>query len=45
MIVRIENIGGIWYVNNKRLFHDQLTETETMAINDFFKQWKTVSKE
>ena len=45
MIVRIENIGGIWYINQKRLFHDQLTEVEIMAINDFFKQWKIASKE
>lgn len=45
MIVRIENIGGIWYVNNKRLGRDVLDKIEIESVNEFFAQWKAMHKE
>jgi hypothetical protein len=36
----VENQGGIWYVNHKRLGHDKLSEMETTALNEFIKEFK-----
>lgn len=38
--IKIENIGGIFYVNGKRLGYDILTEMELQMINEFFKEYK-----
>ncbi|WBV60280.1 hypothetical protein PFY12_14725 [Chryseobacterium camelliae] len=39
-VIRIENQGGVWYVNHKRLGHDPLTEFEISALNEFIKEFK-----
>lgn len=44
MTIKIENIGGIWYVNHKRLGIDFITEAEYMAINEFIKEFKENKK-
>jgi hypothetical protein len=38
--IKIENVGGIFYVNGKRLGHDVLTETEVTVLNEFIKEYK-----
>ncbi|MCC3214990.1 hypothetical protein LIV57_06870 [Chryseobacterium sp. X308] len=38
--VIIENVGGVFYVNHKRLGHDPLSEMETTALNEFIKEFK-----
>lgn len=38
--VLIQNIGGIWYINQKRLGHDKLTDTEIAAIDNFIREFK-----
>lgn len=43
--IRIENIGGIFYVNGKRLGYDTLTEMEIQMLNEFFKEFKTNQNE
>lgn len=40
MTVKIENIGGIFYVNGKRLGHDILSQAEIMVLNEFIKEYK-----
>jgi len=40
MKIEIKQIGGVWYVNNKRLGHEELTFAETQALNEFFVQYK-----
>ena len=40
MTVKIENIGGIFYINGKRLGHDILSQAETMVLNEFIKEYK-----
>lgn len=40
MTVKIQNIGGIYYINGKRLGHDILTDAETNFLNDFIKEMK-----
>ncbi len=42
--VTIENIGGIFYINGKRLGTDQLSQMETVAINEFIKEYKELEK-
>jgi len=44
MNIRIENIGGVWYVNGKRLGYDILTLAELSAINEFIKEVKDNQK-
>ena len=44
MTIKIENIGGIWYVNYKRLGIYFITEAEYMAINEFIKEFKENKK-
>lgn len=36
----IENVGGIFYVNHKRLGHDKLSDMEITALNEFIKEFK-----
>lgn len=38
--VKIENIGGIFYINGKRLGHDILSDLERQILNDFIKKYK-----
>ncbi|GEJ46062.1 hypothetical protein [Chryseobacterium sp. ON_d1] len=38
--VIIENVGGVFYVNHKRLGHEPLSEMETTALNEFIKEFK-----
>lgn len=38
--VKIENIGGIFYINGKRLGHDNLSELEKQVLNEFIKEYK-----
>ena len=38
--VKIENIGGIYYINGKRLGHDLLSDLEKQILNDFIKDYK-----
>lgn len=45
MNIRIENIGGIWYCNGKRLGYDSLTPAEFSAINEFIKEIKDLEKQ
>ncbi len=40
----IENIGGIFYVNGKRLGYDNLTEFEIIALNEFIKEYKNLKQ-
>jgi hypothetical protein len=42
--VTIENIGGIFYINGKRLGTDELTRMETIAINEFIREYKELEK-
>ena len=44
MTIKIENIGGIWYINHKRLGIDFITYAEYMAINEFIKEFKENKK-
>lgn len=38
--INIQNIGGIFYINGKRLGHDILSEAEKSAINEFIREYK-----
>ena len=38
--VKIENIGGIYYINGKRLGHDPLSDLERQILNEFIKDYK-----
>lgn len=40
MNINIQNIGGLWYVNGKRLGYDSLSPAEISAINEFIKEIK-----
>ena len=42
--VIIENIGGVFYVNHKRLGHDKLSDMEKVALNEFIKEYKQSNK-
>ena len=44
-LISIENIGGVFYINGKRLGHDDLSEAEKNFINEFFKEFKIKEKE
>lgn len=44
MTVVIENIGGIFYINHKRLGHDILSDAETVFLNEFIKEMKATEK-
>lgn len=45
MKVVIENIGGIFYINGKRLGHDILSEVEKNFLNEFIKEIKCSQNE
>jgi len=47
MTIKVENIGGIWYVNHKRLGIDFITEAEYMAVKEFInlKKRKNILKQ
>lgn len=45
MKVVIENIGGIFYINGKRLGHDILSEAEKNFLNEFIKEIKCSQNE
>lgn len=38
--VSIQNVGGIYYINGKRLGHDTLTEMELIMLNEFIKEYR-----
>ena len=38
--ITIENIGGIFFINSKRLGHDILSDAEKNALNEFIKEYK-----
>lgn len=38
--VKIENIGGVFYINGKRLGHDILSDLEKQVLNEFIKEYK-----
>lgn len=40
MKIVIENKGGIFFVNGKRLGHDILSDAEKICINEFIKEKK-----
>ena len=42
--IRIEKVGGIFYINGKRLGFDQLSEFETSVLNDFIKELKSMTE-
>ena len=42
--VEIKNIGGIHYINGKRLGHDLLSDLEMQVLNDFIKEYKANGK-
>ena len=37
---KIENIGGVFYINGKRLGHDILSDLEKQVLNEFIKEYK-----
>lgn len=43
--VIIENVGGVFFVNHKRLGHDKLSDMEKVALNEFIKEYKTSENE
>jgi hypothetical protein len=38
--VIIKNVGGIFYINDKRLGHDQLSDHELQMLSEFIKEFK-----
>lgn len=42
--IEIKLIGGIWFVNDKRIGYDLLTIAENNALNDFFIEYKLNQK-
>ena len=40
MVVEIKLIGGVWFVNGKRLGHDVLSFNEMQALNEFIIEFK-----
>lgn len=38
--VKIKKIGGIFYINGKRLGHDKLSNTELQTLNEVIKELK-----
>ncbi|WP_262887720.1 hypothetical protein [Chryseobacterium potabilaquae] len=40
IIIKIENVGGIFYINGKRLGQEPLSEFEQVALNEFIKEYK-----
>ena len=42
--INIQNIGGIFYINGKRLGHDTLTPEELQALDEFIREYKPSKK-
>ena len=42
--INIKNIGGIFYINGKRLGHDTLTPEELQALDEFIREYKHTKK-
>ena len=42
--INIQNIGGIFYINGKRLGHDTLTPEELQALDEFIREYKHTKK-
>ena len=42
--INIQNIGGIFYINGKRLGHDTLTTEELQALDEFIREYKHTKK-
>lgn len=40
IVIKIENISGIFYINGKRLGTDILSDMEKIALNEFIKEYK-----
>ena len=38
--INIQNIGGIFYINGKRLGYDTLTPEELQALDEFIREYK-----
>lgn len=38
--INIQNIGGIFYINGKRLGHDTLLPEELQALDEFIREYK-----
>ena len=38
--IKIQNIGGIFYINGKRLGQDALTPEELQALDEFIREYK-----
>ena len=43
--INIKNIGGIFYINGKRLGHDTLTPGELQALDEFIREYKQLENE
>ncbi len=44
MKIIIENIAGIFYINGKRLGHEQLTPEELQELDEFIREFKNLKK-
>ena len=42
--IEILNVGGIFYINGKRLGHDQLLPEELQALDEFIREFKNLKK-
>ena len=42
--INIQNIGGIFYINGKRLGHDTLLPEELQALDEFMREYKKTKK-
>ena len=38
--INIQNIGGIFFINGKRLGHDTLLPEELQALDEFIREYK-----
>ena len=43
--INIQNIGGIFYINGKRLGHDTLTPLELQALDELIREYKQLENE
>lgn len=42
--IEIKNVGGVFYINGKRLGHEQLLPEELQAMDEFIKEYKRHDK-
>ena len=40
--INIKNIGGIFYINGKRLGYDTLLPEELQALDEFIREYKQI---